>query len=231
MKIEFQHTAIGYQSAFIQDICLAAESPMLVGLVGDNGVGKSTLLRTICGLVPPLSGEIAFNGTPLSQLDTNTLSRYITFLPNSKSFYLNLTVQELLSLSAETNTLFRVDAKSLSSYVLELISLFGLEDLKQRKLVSLSDGQYQLVSIVFALARQTEIVLLDEPLAFLDFNNRKRFMEIFAELVQKENRLIIFSSHDLAVLHKCNQLWHLSNKELTVVNEQDISIFCRQLMA
>ncbi len=231
MKIDFKHTSIGYQSTFIHDICLAAESPMLVGLVGDNGVGKSTLLRTICGLVLPLSGNIAFNGTLLSQLDSNALSRHITFLPNSKSFYLNLTVQELLSLSTETNTLFRVDAKSLSSYALELISYFGLEDLKQRKLVSLSDGQYQLVSIVFALARQTEIVLLDEPLAFLDFNNRKRFMEVFAELVHRENRLVIFSSHDLAVLNKCNRLWYLSNKELTVVNEPDISIFCRQLMA
>jgi iron complex transport system ATP-binding protein len=230
MKISFQHTAIGYKAAFIQDICLQAESPILIGLVGDNGVGKSTLLRTLCGLEPILSGEITIDGTALSQVEMNTLSRHITFLPNSKSFYLNLTVQELLSLSADTHALFRVDAKSLGSYALELISLFGLEDLLQRKLVSLSDGQYQLVSIVFALSRQTAIVLLDEPLAFLDFRNRKRFMDIFSQLVQRENRLIIFSSHDLAVLNTCNQLWHIHAKGLNVVQEKEIVSFCEQLM-
>lgn len=230
MKISFQHTAIGYKAAFIQDICLQAESPILIGLVGDNGVGKSTLLRTLCGLEPILSGEITIDGTDLSQVEMNTLSRHITFLPNSKSFYLNLTVQELLSLSADTHALFRVDAKSLGSYALELISLFGLEDLLQRKLVSLSDGQYQLVSIVFALSRQTAIVLLDEPLAFLDFRNRKRFMDIFSQLVQRENRLIIFSSHDLAVLNTCNQLWHIHAKGLNVVQEKEIVSFCEQLM-
>lgn len=230
MKISFQHTAIGYKESFIQDICLEAESPMLIGLVGDNGVGKSTLLRTLCGLVPALSGEIIVNGIALSKVDMNTLSRHITFLPNSKSFYLNLTVQELLSLSVDTHALFRVDAKSLGSYVQELISLFGLEELLPRKLVSLSDGQYQLVSIVFALSRQTAIVLLDEPLAFLDYRNRKRFMEIFFQLVQRENRLIIFSSHDLAVLNKCNQLWHIQAKGLHVVQEKEIVSFCEQLM-
>lgn len=230
MKISFQHTAIGYKDAFIQDICLEAESPMLIGLVGDNGVGKSTLLRTLCGLVPALSGEISVNGTALSQVEMNTLSRYITFLPNSKSFYLNLTVQELLSLSVDTKALFRVDAKSLGSYVQELIYQFGLEELLPRKLLSLSDGQYQLVSIVFALSRQTAIVLLDEPLAFLDYSNRKRFMEIFAALVRNENRLVVFSSHDLAMLNKCNQLWSIDAKSIKVVEEQAISQFCEQLM-
>jgi ABC-type cobalamin/Fe3+-siderophores transport system ATPase subunit len=230
MKIAFQHTAIGYKAPCIQNVNFEIESPALIGLVGDNGVGKSTLLRTFCGLVPALSGEITINGTAISKVDMNTLSRHITFLPNSKSFYLNLTVQELLSLSADMHSLFRVDAKILGDYVLELIALFGIQDLLQRKLVSLSDGQYQLVSIVFALSRQTEIVLLDEPLAFLDYSNRKRFMEIFAALVHKENRLVVFSSHDLAVLNKCNQLWYIDTNSIKVIEEQVITKFCEQLM-
>ncbi len=230
MKIAFHNTVIGYKVPCLQNVNFEVESPTLIGLVGNNGVGKSTLLRTICGLVPALSGEIEINGTAISKVDRNTLSSNITFLPNSKSFYLNLSVQELLSLSADMHSLFRVDAKLISSYARELVALFGLDDLLQRKLVSLSDGQYQLVSIVFALARQTEIVLLDEPLAFLDYSNRKRFMEIFATLVQRENRLIVFSSHDLAMLNKCNKLWYINTPRLQVVGEQSISQFCEQLM-
>lgn len=230
MKLAFQQAAIGYSIPFIQPLQMEVESPMLIGLVGSNGVGKSTLLRTLCGLTPLLSGNIVLEEEVLSQMETSRLSEFITFLPNSKSFYQNLTVQELLVLSNRKASLFRVEAGSLTNYELELLEVFGLQHLLQRKLASLSDGQYQLVSIVFALARKTKLVLLDEPLAFLDINNRKQFMDRVVELVHRENRLVVFSSHDLAALTKCTQLWQIENNKLNIIEAVSIPAFCNQLM-
>jgi len=230
MILEIKNMFAGYDDAFLEEVNIAIEHPQLIGLVGINGSGKSTLLKAICGLIKPVKGSIYLNEQSIISFTSTELAKQITYLPSAKSFYANLTVNELILLSSNQGLPFSFQPTQVSPKQLELLAKFGISDLLNRKLYSLSDGQYQLASIVFSISRNTPIILLDEPLAFLDYSNRKLFTNQLSGLVKTENKVLVFSSHDLHVLQACDSVWSIDSTKLVNISKEEIADFSGNLL-
>jgi iron complex transport system ATP-binding protein len=202
-------------SSIASGISFSLEVGRLVGLVGANGIGKSTLLRTLSGMQKPLAGSILLNGKPLPSFPAfelaNQLSVVLTEPPASK----NLTVLELVSLGRQpyTNwmgTLTTTDKRA----VLDALDATETRSLADRKCFELSDGQLQRVAIARALAQDTPLILLDEPTTHLDLYHRAYVLKLLKKLTSEKKKTILFSTHeiDLAI--------QLADAMLVMVPEQ-----------
>ncbi len=170
----------------------------LVGLVGANGIGKSTLLRTITGMQNKLNGTIFLNGKNLDEFSSfqlaTQLSVVLTEAPASK----NLSVLEMVSLGRQPYTnwlgsLSEVDKKVIS-FALEATETTALA---HRKCYELSDGQMQRVAIARALAQDTPIIILDEPTTHLDIYHRAYVLKLLKKLASETQKTILFSTHEI----------------------------------
>ena len=181
-----------------EDINFELQNGELIGLVGANGVGKSTLLRSLVGMQPIVSGAVKINGENISEISglllATQLSVVLTEAPASK----NLTVQELVSLGRQpyTNwmgTLSKTDAKQIN-YALEITDTAKLA---HKKCFELSDGQLQRASIARALAQDTPLILLDEPTTHLDLYHRAYILKLLKQLTSETGKTILFSTHEI----------------------------------
>lgn len=170
----------------------------ITAIVGVNGIGKSTLLRTLGAVQPKLSGEILVNGQELESYKSRDwameVSVVLTEAPASK----NLTVQQLISLGRHpyTNwigTLSRYDIERIR----EAVSVVGLEELKNKKCHELSDGQLQKVMIARALAQDTRIILLDEPTTHLDLYHKVQILKLLQQIAHRTKKIVLYTTHEI----------------------------------
>lgn len=181
----------------------------LTCLIGPNGVGKSTLLRTLSAFQPPLAGEIAVDGQPLSRLTDRQLSHLIGVVLTTKPDVQNMTVFELVALGRSPYTGFwgRLTEKD-RTVVDESIALVGIEHLAERVVQTLSDGERQKMMIAKALAQQTPVIYLDEPTAFLDYPSKVDMLQLLHRLAHQTDKTIFLSTHDLELaLQLADRLW------------------------
>jgi iron complex transport system ATP-binding protein len=170
----------------------------LTCLLGRNGVGKSTLLRTLSAFLPPLDGGVLLFGRPLQDYSVKELSRTIGVVLTERPGIINLTVRELVGMGRNPYMGFwgRM-SKDDHAIVDEAIVLTGIEPLADRMIQTLSDGERQKVMIAKALAQQTPVIFLDEPTAFLDFPSKVETMHLLKRLVRETGKTIFLSTHDL----------------------------------
>jgi iron complex transport system ATP-binding protein len=183
------------------------EQGSLVCLVGVNGVGKSTLLRTIAGFLPPVEGNVLISPgkgaqrVPVSRLTENERARAIGVVLTENSVLDNLTAFDVVSFGRTPYTGFwGVLSQDDRKVVTEAFHRVGITDLMNRQMDELSDGERQKVMIAKTLAQQTSIILLDEPSAFLDYPSKHNLMVLLKELASCANKAILFSSHDLDIV-------------------------------
>ena len=177
-------------------------------LIGRNGTGKSTLLRTISGLVKPLSGKIIVDGIDLSDMSSKEIASRISFVSTEEVRITNLKVIDVVGLGRApyTNWIGSLTAEDRRK-VDESLSLVGISGFAYKSMDTLSDGERQRVMIARALAQDTPIILLDEPTAFLDLPNRYEICILLRELAHKQGKSIIFSTHDLSIaLELCDTI-------------------------
>ena len=222
---------IGYQQknnrkTVAQDINASILSGELTCLIGPNGVGKSTLLRTLSAFQPPLSGEISLDGKQLSQLSDRQLSRLIGVVLTSKHDVQNMTVFELVSLGRSPYTGFwgRLSDDD-RAVVKESIRLVGIEQLSERMVQTLSDGERQKMMIAKALAQQTPVIYLDEPTAFLDYPSKVDMLQLLHRLAHQTDKTIFLSTHDLELaLQLADRLWLMQpGRELSVGTPDELA--------
>jgi lipopolysaccharide export system ATP-binding protein len=142
------------------------KSGEIVGLLGPNGAGKTTTFYTICGLIPPSSGVVSFDGENITDLPLHKRALMgIGYLPQESSIFKELTVEDNLMLAAEIAI---EDKKQRHKKVEELLEIFNIEPIRQRKGVSLSGGERRRTEIARALVSSPKFLLLDEPFAGVD---------------------------------------------------------------
>lgn len=194
----------------------------LTCLLGSNGVGKSTLLRTLAAFQPKLEGEIWMSDgggrTPLGAFTDKQLSRLIGVVLTEKPDVKNMTVRELVGLGRSPYTGFwGVLSASDDKIVDESIALVGIGHLSRRAVDTLSDGERQKAMIAKALAQQTPVIFLDEPTAFLDFPSKVEVMQLLRRLAQSMQKTIFMSTHDLELaLQVADTLWLMEKGQLNV---------------
>jgi len=157
------------------------------GLLGANGSGKTTLMRMICGVLKPTSGEVKFNGIDVSEEKFRDLLGY---LPQDFGYYPEFTAYDFLLYLSSLKGLTRQRAKDRTS---ELLKLVGLSDVAKKKIKSFSGGMKQRLGIAQALLNNPKILVLDEPTAGLDPNERVRFRNLISRL--GKDRIVLLSTH------------------------------------
>jgi len=195
--------SIGYTSKKIKNIIasninLSLEKGKLIALIGANGIGKSTLLRTITGIQKTISGTVLLNGKNIHELDALTLAQNLSVVLTEKLPPSNLTVWELIALGRQpyTNWIGTLTDYDIAK-VNEAIELTQIGHLTSRKHYEISDGQLQIVLIARALAQDTPLIILDEPTTHLDLLHKVVLFKLLKKLTQETRKCILFSTHDI----------------------------------
>jgi len=194
--------SIGYttktSTIIAQDIGLNLGHGKLVSLIGANGVGKSTLLRTITGIQKPLSGSVSLDGQPIDSYNPLALAQKLSIVLTEKLPPSNLTVFELVALGRQpyTNWIGKLTEEDIVK-INEAIALTQIEPLLQKRHYEISDGQLQKVLIARALAQDTPLIILDEPTTHLDLLHKATLFRLLKKLTLETNKCILFSTHDI----------------------------------
>jgi iron complex transport system ATP-binding protein len=199
--LTLQQLTIGYEKPLLENISFTFDKPALVGLIGNNGKGKTTLLKTIAGLQKPLGGEVMVNDKNISSLSFNERARLVSFGLSSSYVTFPMPVRELVSMGRYPYTnQWAGLSKDDEQIVSEAVSSMKIEHLQNSFVTGISDGEKQKAFIAKTLAQQTPVILFDEPTAFLDYSSKKYFFSEMKKLSTTGNRIIIISSHDVEFL-------------------------------
>lgn len=187
----------------------------LVAVVGPNGVGKSTLLRTLAGVHPPLGGEIALNNRLLKSYSAKELATNLSIVLTEKIPAGNLTAAELVALGRQpyTNWLGSLSETD-KSIVRSVLEKLDLKELSNKPCGAMSDGQLQRVMIGRALAQDTPLILLDEPTSHLDIYHKAYIFKLLRTIAHDTKKTILFSSHEIDLaIQLCDKILVLQPHE------------------
>ena len=206
--------AVGYGAGnntktILKALDLELHSGELVAFMGQNGVGKSTLLRTLAGIQKPLSGSVTLKGKPLHLLSRNQMARAVSLVLTERINPGNLSVYELIALGRYPYTNWTGNLGLIDREKVEwAIDITRTNYIADQPVLELSDGQMQKALIARALAQDGEIIILDEPTAHLDLTNQVEIMTLLQSLAETTQKAILVSTHELEItLQTCHQLW------------------------
>lgn len=208
--------SIGYGKKIVVDpIDFDLDAGMLCSIVGINGIGKSTLLRTLGGFQPKLGGQILFSGKRLEAHTASELSRELSVVLTDPPASKNLGVRELIALGRQpyTNWLGHLTAVDKEA-VEQSLEAFLLQDLIHQKCHQLSDGQLQRVLIARAMAQDTPLILLDEPTTHLDLFHRVQILKLLQQLAHGRQKTIVFTTHEIDLaIQLCDRILILDRRD------------------
>ncbi|WP_264531159.1 ABC transporter ATP-binding protein [Flavobacterium sp. N502540] len=213
---------IGYKSkkgvvTIAENLNLNFASGKLISLIGANGIGKSTLLRTITGIQQPLKGHVFLNEKNISTYKPLELAQNLSLVLTEKLPPSNLSVFELVALGRQpyTNWIGTLSQNDIEK-VQEALELTQIEHLAQKKHFEISDGQLQKVLIARALAQDTPLIILDEPTTHLDLLHKVSLFKLLKKLTEETQKCILFSTHDIDLAIQLSNEMIIMTPELVV---------------
>lgn len=182
----------------LKDFSLIFPNKSITSIIGPNGCGKSTLVKTLARIIEPSKGAVFIDGKDLQELHTKDIAKKIAMLPQSAQAPSGLTVVQLVSYGRfpHQNRFSALNQKDYDA-IHWALEVCGLNDLKDTKVDQLSGGQRQRVWIALSLAQQTEMVILDEPTTYLDMSFQLELLTLLKELHEKQHYSIVMVLHDL----------------------------------
>lgn len=210
--LQLRDLSVGYNDRpLYEGLNLSINTGELVALLGANGIGKSTIIKSITGHLPPLHGEVLINGKDLKQTSAKELAKLISIVTTERTMTGGLTVTEMAALGRQPHTGFFGRLSPADQQIVESsLSAVGMSQFARRNVADLSDGERQKVMIARALAQKTPIMLLDEPTSFLDVASRLEIFQLLSQLAWLQKKGIIVSTHDIATaLRLADRMWVL----------------------
>ena len=234
MVISLSQLSVGYTQSHpvISDINLELRSGQLACLIGENGIGKSTLLKTLTGFLPKLKGSLLLGNRDIESFSQRELARQVSIVLTQKPDVQNLTIEEIIGLGRSPYTGFfgRLRAED-RKVVDDAIATMGIEKLRGRMIQTLSDGERQKVMIAKALAQETPIILLDEPTAFLDFPSKAETFQSLQRMAHERDKLILLSTHDLELAVRfADSLLEVKKGALQAVSATEVKASIRAII-
>ena len=223
--LKAEQLSIGYKTKKIETVIASninfeLQKGQLIGLVGANGIGKSTLLRTLIKVQPELSGAISLNNKDLKSTSTLELAKQLSIVLTEPLTSKNLSVFELVALGRHpyTNWIGNLTENDTTT-INNALSLVNISELKDKKCYELSDGQLQKVMIARALAQDTAIIVLDEPTSHLDMYHKAYILKLLQKLTKETGKTILFSSHEIDLAIQLCDTMIVMTKDQVVCDE------------
>lgn len=225
--IALDHMAIGYERdhALLSKINLSVRSGEMVALIGRNGTGKSTLLKSMIGLIPLLEGTCYLDNEPLNTYDLRKRARKVSYVSSQISQLPSISVSELVAMGRMPHTGWMgklgPEDRGMVERALAEVQMGSFMD---RRLDQLSDGERQRAMIARAFVQDTPLMVLDEPTAFLDIPNKYELIRLLTGF-RNGGKSIVYSTHDLetAILH-ADKLWVIHQGEILEGAPEDLGI-------
>lgn len=222
---------IGYSAGTNEKVLLPplnahANKGELIAVIGRNGIGKSTLLRTLTGLQVSLGGDILYSGKSIGSYTRMELARRIGYISTEIVKVSNMSVYDLVALGRfpHTNWIGKIDTSNHNA-IMDAIEKTGMLEFHSRYIYELSDGERQRAMIARLLAQDTGIMIMDEPTAFLDIGSKYEILHLMHRLSQENGKTIIFSTHDLHMaLSQSDKIWLILDNQLAEGAPEDLLI-------
>jgi iron complex transport system ATP-binding protein len=226
---ETRALAVGYRNgkrvtAVMKGLSLCARRGELVALIGRNGTGKSTLLRTLAGIQQPLGGEILLDGSTLGEIGSSRLPRVVSFVSTEPVALRNIKVREVVALGRfpYTNwigTLTAADEEAVDA----ALEATGVAELAGRSIDSISDGEKQRTLVARSLAQDTGLLVMDEPTAFVDLPSRYGIVSLLRRLTREKGKCVIYSTHDLdTAINEADRIWLMTGEGISEGAPEDL---------
>jgi iron complex transport system ATP-binding protein len=223
--LQASQISIGYShkkenTIVASNIDLSLKKGKLIALIGANGIGKSTLLRTITGIQKTISGTVLLNDKNIHELDALTLAQNLSVVLTEKLPPSNLTVFELIALGRQpyTNWIGKLTDVDIVK-VNEAMELTQISHLAAKRHYEISDGQLQKVLVARALAQDTPLIILDEPTTHLDLLHKVSLFKLLKKLTHETGKCILFSTHDIDMAIQLSDEMIIMTPE-TVIQDQ-----------
>lgn len=198
-KVSIKNLRYRYPSSkkdVLKGISLEVPEGKVTALLGPNGSGKSTLFKVLLKVLSPYEGDIYVNGKDLKEVNINSLSRTIAWVPQDEDALFPYTVFEYILMGRTPHLgFFNIPTKKDEETAHRVLLKLGLHDISHRKVPTLSGGEKKLISIARALVQEVDTLVLDEPTAHLDMGNKARVLNIIRKMADS-GKTIIFSTHD-----------------------------------
>lgn len=207
--IQAENLKLAYdENIIIEDVSVKIPKNKITILIGANGCGKSTMLRSFARLLKPVAGNIILNGRDMASVPNKQIAKELAILPQSPVVSGSLRVRELVEMGRFPyqnwkHTLGEKDHKMVNKALKDT----GIQDLADKTLDSLSGGQRQRVWIAMVLAQETDIILLDEPTTYLDVTYQIDILDLLYKLNKEEGKTIVMVLHDLNL--SCRYAHHM----------------------
>ncbi|MDD3469111.1 MAG: heme ABC transporter ATP-binding protein [Thermoguttaceae bacterium] len=199
MSIELRALSVGYgETAVLRELNLTVSAGEFVGIIGPNGCGKTTTLRTLSGLLRPIAGEVFVDGEPLSRISARQRARKIACLPQDFHVEWSFTVRELVHMGRSPYLpTFGGETARDRELVERAMEQTGVLPLAERSIQQLSGGERQRVRLAICLAQEAKILLLDEPTNHLDPRHQLRLLDWVAAWRHRASAAVVSVLHDL----------------------------------
>jgi len=224
--LQTESLSVGYPALgdLLSGLDLRLPAGQLCCLLGANGTGKSTLLRTLSGLHQPLSGQVKLYQKPLKHYKAKQLSQYLSLVLTQQGTNQSLKVHELVAMGRYPYTPWLGSLKKDDQvFIQRAMADTGTLDLADRPLFELSDGERQKVMIARAMAQDTPLIILDEPTVHLDIPNRIDIVQLLSRLAHEHQKAVLMSSHDLELaLQSADQLWLIQQDQIVSGIPEDL---------
>lgn len=197
--LKADNISVGYDGRkIISDVTITVPENKISVILGANGCGKSTMLKTFSRLLHPTKGKVLLNGNSITSIPSKKVAKHIGLLPQTQIIPEGIKVTDLITRGRFP---YRQLMKGMSAEdfkaVEKAMEMMGITELADRNVDELSGGQRQRVWIALALAQETDILLLDEPTTFLDISYQVEILDLLYELNKKEHTTIVMVLHDI----------------------------------
>lgn len=228
LPIVVSNLSLGYDRAepLLPQFSVSAQKGEFIALIGRNGVGKSTFIRTIFGVQQPLDGNIYLNGTSVISIPRSQRAKLIAYVPSEQMRIPNLFIRDFVALARYPHLAWpKVLTPKDRELVHEAIDMVGIGHLAYKDMTAISDGERQRAMIAFALAQDSQIILLDEPTAYLDLPNKFEVVRLLSQLSEQRNKTVIYSTHDLqGAISEVDTIWLLLHQGFVSGAPEDIAL-------
>ena len=196
MEIKFLDVCCGYKTAAVlEHLHFTFETGRFYCVLGANGIGKTTLFKTLLGLLDAKSGQILIDGKDVARMSSQEIAHYIAYVPQAKSYSYQYPVRDIVLMGrARYVKKFGVPSAEDEAAAEKALGMLNILHLRDKMYDQLSGGEQQIVLIARALAQEARFIVMDEPAANLDYENQKKVLDVLADL--SGNRIgVIMSSH------------------------------------